>query len=725
MGILALLHAGISNINLQKLKDTASEKFDKVELSVLDSALVSYHVAHGSNLPERLTEDVLKSMGISGIDMGKYSYTKFSNNKFELTCDVNNSGKIIRSFHSGLDLGYAYAYNYELGALANGGTIDGDETDIDVSKKSVFIGDDVMIHGSVKIGDGSYGDGKHTFTHNYTIGPAANVNSDQVNIADNTQIGANANIRNFVEIIGENISVGDRVTLWSEATVGDNVNIANADKGSITFQTKIPSNTTIKRTGDGGGNLTFYSGSTITGGTNEIYNESDGSIDIYTKLPKDTTIRRTGEGNGDIIYNLASTIVGSHTINNDSNAPVEINCAIPERTIFNRSGKGNGKIILREEARLGGNCGIVNENQGYIDFYGQLEDGNVLKYTGNSDGFLIFNTIASMNNSVEINNTSKGSLEFSGALGDNVVLKLTGNGTGKFRLVENTFINGNCELYNESQGFMKLRNCIVPENVVLKNISKKGIFYLTAESSGMVSIEPDTEFIVENTLLNGGAFENWRDLNLRSGKVTLSGNGSAGLILEGKFGGTFNVINDGRYQVQLASNRFDWDGETVRFKGYIPKDVPGPSSMYCYIATDKIGSYLDIESSIDISLRGSYADNMKIRIDGKSSYGSLYFYGNYSDDITAHMTCSDGVRVDFHNSKINDFTYNAEKAGSLYIGINVDLGKGVTINNHSKRKIRISGNTVIGDGVVINVREDYPSDIEIEKSIPANTIVDY
>lgn len=116
----------------------------------------------------------------------------------------------IKSFHSGLDLGQAYAYNLELGQNQSDGTTDDDDTDVDVSKKSVFIGDNVMIHGSVKIGDGSYGDGRHTFTNNYTIGGNANVNSDQVNIADNTEIGENANIRNYVEIIGEDISIGNR-----------------------------------------------------------------------------------------------------------------------------------------------------------------------------------------------------------------------------------------------------------------------------------------------------------------------------------------------------------------------------------------------------------------------------------------------------------------------------------------------------------------------------------
>ena len=338
LGVSALLTAGLNNLDMGKLKAAAQDKFDRVELSVLDSAIVAYHGTHNSTLPPALNDTVLKQLDVSGIDISKYTYKKLTNNKFELTFMPDGASKRIRSFHSGLDLGHAYAYNFELGQNQSDGTTDGDDTDVDVSKKSVFIGDNVMIHGSVKIGDGSFGDGKHTFTHNYTIGSNANVNSDQVNIADNTEIGENANIRNYVEIIGEDISIGDRVTLWSEATVGDGVTIANADKGELTFQTKIPAGTTIKRTGTGAGNTTFYSGSTIQGGSNEIYNESDGNIDIYTKLPKDTTIRRLGKGKGNIVYNLASTIGGSHTIQNDSNAPIEINCDISEGTNFKRGG---------------------------------------------------------------------------------------------------------------------------------------------------------------------------------------------------------------------------------------------------------------------------------------------------------------------------------------------------------------------------------------------------
>ena len=338
LGMSALLAAGLNNLDMAKLKTAAQDKFYRVELSVLDSAIVAYHSTHDSTLPASLSADVLKQLDVSGIDISKYTYKKLTNNKFELVFMPDGASEGIKSFHSGLDLGRAYAYNFELGQNQSDGTTDGDETDVDVSKKSVFIGDNVMIHGSVKIGDGSYGDGKHTFTHNYTIGGNANVNSDQVNIADNTEIGENANIRNYVEIIGEDISIGDRVTLWSEATVGDGVTIANADKGELTFQTKIPAGTTIKRTGAGAGNTTFYSGSTIQGGSNEIYNESDGNIDIYTKLPKDTTIRRIGKGKGDIVYNLASTIGGSHTIHNDSDAPIEINCDISEGTNFKRGG---------------------------------------------------------------------------------------------------------------------------------------------------------------------------------------------------------------------------------------------------------------------------------------------------------------------------------------------------------------------------------------------------
>ena len=338
LGVSALLAAGLNNLDIGKLKNTAQEKFDAAELSVLDSALVAYHSAHKSALPADLSEAALKKLGISGIDVSKYKYRKITNNKFELSCEVETTGKTLRSFHSGLDLGTAYAYNYELSTEQSDGTTDGDDTDVDVSKKSVFIGNDVMIHGSVKIGDGKYDDGVYTFTHNYTIGCNANVNSDQVNIADNTEIGENANIRNYVEIIGDNINIGDHVTLWSEATVGDDVTIANADKGELTFQTAIPKGTTIRRTGAGSGNTTFYSGSTIQGGNNEIYNESDGDIDIYTKLPKDTTIRRLGKGKGNIVYNLASTIEGSHTITNESDAPVEINCDISEGTNFKRGG---------------------------------------------------------------------------------------------------------------------------------------------------------------------------------------------------------------------------------------------------------------------------------------------------------------------------------------------------------------------------------------------------
>ena len=721
LGMSALLAAGLNNLDMGKLKTATQDKFDRVELSVLDSALVAYHSTHNSTLPAALNDIVLKQLNVSGIDISKYTYRKLTNNKFELAFMPQGATEGIKSFHSGLDLGRAYAYNFELGQNQSDGTTDGDETDVDVSKKSVFIGDNVMIHGSVKIGDGSYGDGKHTFTHNYTIGGNANVNSDQVNIADNTEIGENANIRNYVEIIGEDISIGDRVTLWSEATVGDGVTIANADKGELTFQTAIPAGTTIRRTGAGAGNTTFYSGSTIQGGSNEIYNESDGNIDIYTKLPKDTIIKRTGKGKGDIVYNLGSMIGGSHTIQNDSDAPIEINCDISEGTNFKRGGYGAGSVTLAEEASLNGECGITNETGGKVELQTGLND-NTISYTGSTNAGLIVSGIALLGKISEFNNNGKNSVTFAGRMYDGAKINLDGQRAGAFYLRNGVNIEGQCTFINESYGTFELKNVNVPDGVVLKNISENGGFYLVTSGSGVVDIEPGTEFVV----YNDGALYNWNSLKLKSGTLKIKG---GSIILDGGFGGTF--ISDATESVQsfyYGVTKFDWNGEEVRSK-INNVGSGGRPERHVSLYTTKIGKYTDVESTVNTGLYGTFEDNVKIRISGESNFGAVYFYspGIFGGNIDINYTAGIGGSIQFYNelNGLENFTYNSAVAGYLTVSPKVKLGRNILINNESSRSVRINSGVSIGDDVTIDISADNTSDITISQDVPAGTYLAY
>ena len=320
-----------------------------------------------------------------------------------------------------------------------------------------------------------------------------------------------------------------------------------------------------------------------------------------------------------------------------------------------------------------------------------------------------------------IENNSNASVDFKGKLNANSKLKCSGASSSGFYISNNVSIKGNVELYNDSVRNFTVKSCNIPDGTVIKNVSALGGVTLDGSNNGFIEIEPNTEFIIENSGRN--SFYVWYDLKLSSGRINLSGNG-ASFILGGIYGGLLNVVEDGDFSLEMSSLKADWAGETIRFKGYTVGSRP--NSRYCYIKTKNIGTYLDVESCVYVNLYGSFDDNTKIRIDGSNSLGKVNLYGHYSDLVSLHMNCSNhGASVVSYNDKLEDLTYNAKNQGVLYIKSNANLGKGVVVNNFSKYRVNLESGANIGDNVVINVREDYPSNLYIKESIPAGSTVDY
>lgn len=718
--IFVLFGTGVSNISLGRLKGIVESKSDVTSIAMIDKAILDYYFDHGSNLPDSITQEFLEDAGIYNVSLDKITYEKLANNRFVLNTRLGTGDELALSIHSNQSLP-VNGINSEFDNM-NSNNVDVPDGD-DVIFKDVFIGDDCVIHGSVKIGDGTYDDGKHSFTHNYNIGTDANVNSDQVNIADNTEIGNNANIRNFVEIIGNNISIGDRVTLWSEATVGDNVNIISADKGDITFQTAVPKNTTIKRSGAGEGNLTFFSGSRIKGGTNEIYNESAGDINIYTNLPKDTTIKRNGQGSGNVTYYINSTIDGSHSITNESDSNIEVYAEMEKNADFKRTGVGNGVVTLNEEAVIGGKSTICNENSGAVNMSAKFRNVE-LRYIGGGSGTLnIYNT-ASFSGLNQIYNESKGAVTFLAKMDKNAVIKRTGNGSGTLECRANSTFHGTSEFRNESSDKISL-NCVnIPDKLKISNLGKKSF----VEFDVGTEFAPNTEFIVEGTNVNRFCVHNRRDnLELHSGRITVSGPGLGGAFLKGKFGGHLNIYTmaDKNHDLCIEANKTDWSGETIK---YSLTDVNGYLEKYLYICEGfSMERLFEIYSIITCHLYGSFADKTKINVTGNKDNGALYFRGNYSGNIDVVFNGSPSSYVSFYNNLANGnkLVYNAENGGTAYFSAGSILKKAATINNHSKYQVVIASGVTVGNNAVINVNKNRSSNVVISKSIADNAVVNY
>ena len=708
---------GIENVNNNQMKSKISEKVDLGQLAMIDNALVSYFVSNGYNLPDNLDKDFLKKVGLVNIDLTKFEYEKSAVNKFLLRYKKPNEDFFISSAHSEVLLPLS-GFNDDLN-----GSIDSEDDNVDVAVKDVFIGDDVVIHGGVIIGENN-ASSDHTFTHNYEIGTNANVNSDKVSIADNTSIGNNANIRNFVTIQGKNISIGDRVTLWSEAKIGNNVSILSAPKGDMVFQTVVPSNTTIKRTGTGAGITTFYSGSGITGGVNEIYKESNGNIDIYTKLPANTLIKSTGNGDGSNVYEISSSILGSHEIYNESNGDVIFSGNIQDGTKLNRLGKGIGSLFLNETSDISGECNISNDNDGNIFVDGELKSDTIV-YTGGSKKDIYINSYANFLGKATFNNSSNYRIFFDGTMSDNATLNSLGKSSNKIEIGKGCTVEGSSTIRNDSDGGFFIDKCFLMNGSVINYIANKSHLNLSCAGTGFIYVLPNTVFTFrDNTNSPNSYFSNWYGLELRSGEIILDGVGTNGFNLNGGFGGRLNLVNNGKHSLLLNMKKFDWNGETIRYNIH---NVEKHFEKHLTVYTNKVGSFLDVESIVSVALLASCSyDNGIIRITGNQDYGNINFGGKIGGNINIDYNGSSGVNLTFYNDLINgleNFTYNASNFGSCYFQKGVCLGKNITINNYSNRDLIIEDTTSIGDNSIITLSKDTVSDVRLRKIIPANSVV--
>lgn len=307
-------------------------------------------------------------------------------------------------------------------------------------------------------------------------------------------------------------------------------------------------------------------------------------------------------------------------------------------------------------------------------------------------------------------------------------MSLEGTKGGSFSFLNGVNFYGNCKLVNDSSGYFYMKNVNVPEGVVLRNLGTKGIFRLTTDGSGVVDIDPGTDFTVVNTNTNtyGSGLYNWGSLRLKSGTLNIEGSGSGHVILNGGYGGTMTFDVESNVYPYYNATRYDWDGEKVRCKFYTPKPVP--PERHLWISTPNLGKYTDVESTVSVYLRGSFADDTTIRVTGDSNNGNVFFDGKNSGLIQLEYTGGVGSYVTFENdlNGLEGFAYNSVGSGKLYVRKGVSLGKNIKINNNALVNVYFnSSSVVIGDNVTINVSKDRKEHVYITESVPVGTVLNY
>lgn len=102
----------LGNGNSLSYKDSLTDKMIGQNAEILDNALINYYITHSGQLPEELTADFYKVMGLEGLQYvnndnpdGKtyIIYSKLADSKFKITVKYINSVEAVTS-HSEKEL---------------------------------------------------------------------------------------------------------------------------------------------------------------------------------------------------------------------------------------------------------------------------------------------------------------------------------------------------------------------------------------------------------------------------------------------------------------------------------------------------------------------------------------------------------------------------------------------------------------------------------------------
>lgn len=300
----------------------------------------------------------------------------------------------------------------------------------------------------------------------------------------------------------------------------------------------------------------------------------------------------------------------------------------------------------------------------------------------------------------------------------NASISKTGKGTGSLQILGTTF-EGQCNIYSDSSEPICINTPKIANNFTFKNISSNSWIQIR---KGWTQ-EPNSTLIFKDTSKKTTSLTNHGEaLKTYNGTIFVSGEGHGTIGLIGAFGGTINIINDGTTgELSLRNGKTDWNEETIRFK-IIPKSY---TEIYNNILTQKIGKNLDIESTYNTNLNGSFDNNTKIRITGEKNWGTIHLNGNYTGLISLNFESTPNSSLVLYNNNIKNLKCNIKNnASNITIYATTKLGKNVTINNESKYPIRIQNNQ-IGDNSIINISEKQNSTFYITEDIPAGTTVNY
>ena len=99
---ILMVITGPTFISSRSMKDSISDKEISTMTAIIDKSIVSYYVNHSGQLPTALDANTLTVMGLSGLDVSMFSYTKVDANTFTLIAVLSDGS--MTSVNSGIEL---------------------------------------------------------------------------------------------------------------------------------------------------------------------------------------------------------------------------------------------------------------------------------------------------------------------------------------------------------------------------------------------------------------------------------------------------------------------------------------------------------------------------------------------------------------------------------------------------------------------------------------------
>lgn len=90
LAVMLFAGSGIDGFSIKSLRSSISDKEIETNTTILDSAIVSWYCHHSGVVPENLSSDMIKIMGLEDMDVSMFTYQKVADDQFTLTAKLSN-----------------------------------------------------------------------------------------------------------------------------------------------------------------------------------------------------------------------------------------------------------------------------------------------------------------------------------------------------------------------------------------------------------------------------------------------------------------------------------------------------------------------------------------------------------------------------------------------------------------------------------------------------------